>query len=243
MKLRINKKKTLGMLFVALIIFSMIFSLATTNSVPLGDIILKRLGLKTWSNGTEGFHYTVLYSIAMLIIGYNGAYHYLHDIYPKFIKRIPLLLVILLLIFPSIQSSIDKTAKSFSKGVNAIDYRKDISYCNFTKDSSGNVVLNTHLQFKNYSNKDVKIYIKLVPDNLGPENSIIKDPVVALDIRSNAPREFLIHAKSLQGLDVQFKTNLQTTTSYQGSAQGLNLIIYDNNQEKSFTTDYQYNLQ
>jgi hypothetical protein len=239
MKLSFNKKKLLGILFVALIIFSIIFSLGNINSVSLGDTILRKLGLKPWSNGTEGLHYTVLYSFAILIIGYNGAYHYLNDIYPKFVKRIPMFIIVFLLLFPAIQPTIDKTTKSFSKGLNAIDYRKDISYCKFTTDNSGNVVFNTHLQFQNYSNKDVKVYIKLVPDNLLPDNLPSKDPIVARDIRSNEPKEFLIHAKSLQGLEVEFKTNLKATTSYQGNAQGLNLIVYDKDQEKSFTTDYQ----
>ena len=41
----------------------------------LGDVVIRLIGLKTWSNGTEGIHYTIycssIFYIASIILGFK----------------------------------------------------------------------------------------------------------------------------------------------------------------------------
>ena len=51
-------------------IFSVIFGSTGKNGYCIGDDILTGLGLKAWSNGTQGTHYTALFSIALLLFAF-----------------------------------------------------------------------------------------------------------------------------------------------------------------------------
>lgn len=65
MKVNIGKG-TLSFVFcLAGIIFSCSF-----NHFTLGDVVLNFFGLKTWSNGSHGFHLTLYYSCVFFIISY-----------------------------------------------------------------------------------------------------------------------------------------------------------------------------
>jgi hypothetical protein len=233
----INNKKIIGILFLLLIIFALLFSFEPPNSVALGDNILKNIGLKAWSNGTQGYHYTVIYSFVLFIIGYKGATHFLKDIYPRFTKKLLVAFVILAILFPSIYSTINKTIKTFSNGINAIGYNRGKSNCNFKTDSHGDVVLSANLEFINYSNKEVKFYIKLVPHKPFLDNVISKEPITATNFNSNSPKEFTVYPKSTQNFQVSFKTVLKNGLSFQGNMGDLNIIIFTKDKEKQFIKD------
>lgn len=81
------KKKIIGISFFVLIIFAWSFSFETPNSVSFGDIVLKKIGLKAWSNGTQGLHYTAIYSLILVIIGYKGVTYFLKDVFPRLTKN------------------------------------------------------------------------------------------------------------------------------------------------------------
>jgi hypothetical protein len=54
-----------------LIAFSAAFGCTWRKSgYCLGDHILSGLGLKAWSNGTQGTHYAAIYALALLLIGF-----------------------------------------------------------------------------------------------------------------------------------------------------------------------------
>ena len=55
----------------SLTFFSLAFAVTWKNiNYCLGDNILAKLGLKAWSNGRYGTHYTVLYSLFLLLIAF-----------------------------------------------------------------------------------------------------------------------------------------------------------------------------
>lgn len=70
------KKRKIGIGTTSLVLFIIgsLFSF-TFNKVCIGDNILNYIGLKSWSNGNQGTHYTIFYSllfyIPSLIIGYK----------------------------------------------------------------------------------------------------------------------------------------------------------------------------
>jgi hypothetical protein len=237
-QLLISKNKIIGILFLILIIFSLIFSLDQPNSVALGDTILRNIGLKAWSNKTQGYHYTVIYSFVLFIIGYKGAIHFLKDIYPRVTKKLSAVLIIFVILFPSIYSTVNKTIETFSNGINAVDYNRKESNCTFKTDSNGNVVLSANLEFINYSNKDVKFYIKLVPNKFILDKIVSKEPITATNFNANSPKEFILYPKSIQNFQVSFKTAFKNTfkngLGFQGNTGGLNIIIFTKDKDKQF---------
>jgi len=72
---KINKKIWLGLLSLILFIIGILFSVSFGNKPSYGDILLKFIGLKPWSNDSTGLHYTSIYSliffIPSFILGYK----------------------------------------------------------------------------------------------------------------------------------------------------------------------------
>lgn len=76
--MKMVKKVVIRCVSVFLMVFAVIFSftfrslglMTWENGFCLGDEILTGLGLKAWSNGVHGTHYTVLYSLGMLLIAF-----------------------------------------------------------------------------------------------------------------------------------------------------------------------------
>lgn len=48
-----------------------------------GDIVLQTLGLKTWSKGNMGIHYTIFYTFIFLIPSILISFKYPHDFLSK----------------------------------------------------------------------------------------------------------------------------------------------------------------
>lgn len=69
-----KNKIGIGSLSLLLFIVGCLFSF-TFNDICIGDNILTYVGLKAWSNGNSGNHYTIFYSLLFfvpsLIIGYK----------------------------------------------------------------------------------------------------------------------------------------------------------------------------
>lgn len=87
-----------GSLSLLLFICGILFSLSFSNGVSFGDNIIRFFGLKPWSNGNSGVHYTIYYSlvfhIAALILGYK----FKHDFGAKLGRTLALITVIFTLI-------------------------------------------------------------------------------------------------------------------------------------------------
>ena len=65
--IRLKKKIGVGSISILLFITGLLFVLNLNNGVCFGDSILSYLGLKAWSNGNQGTHYTIFYSLIFFI--------------------------------------------------------------------------------------------------------------------------------------------------------------------------------
>lgn len=65
MKIR-NKEFGIGTISLVLFIVGVLFGISFRN-ICIGDYLLNGIGLKSWSNGDSGIHYTVFYSLAFFI--------------------------------------------------------------------------------------------------------------------------------------------------------------------------------
>ena len=59
-------KLGLGSLTLPLLLMGLVWAV-TFNSICIGDIVLNAMGLKAWSNGDSGVHYTIIYSLIFFI--------------------------------------------------------------------------------------------------------------------------------------------------------------------------------
>lgn len=92
------KKNALGIFFIVVMIFGFLFGISFSNGFNLGDRILTGIGLKTWSNGMSGLHYTAIYSLILIILAWTGVNVTLGKKYPKITSIFSFLLLLLLLV-------------------------------------------------------------------------------------------------------------------------------------------------
>lgn len=68
-----ERKYGLGTLSIVIYILGILFDLQLDGHKSVGDRILNDIGIKTWSNTSNGIHYTIFYSmiifVSSLIIG------------------------------------------------------------------------------------------------------------------------------------------------------------------------------
>lgn len=62
------KKLLFRSISLALTTLSVLFGVTLNNNYCIGDQILSHLGVSAWSNDTQGFHYTAICSLIMLLI-------------------------------------------------------------------------------------------------------------------------------------------------------------------------------
>jgi len=189
----VTKNKVLGVMAMAMLIFAFVFGSTTPNGYSLGDSILGFLGLKAWSkesieHSSRGFHYTFLYTVGLAILGYVGAKHFLQQIYPKLIKRLPKIVLVLFFTGSILLSWGHSLVLSFSTGIKAVDYFPAQSNCNYKLISENNLAsFSYNIKLKNYSNDEVKFNMRVqnpafddyimvdVPDQGFKGNPILKE--------------------------------------------------------------------
>jgi len=64
---KVNKKIGLGSLSLLLCIIGILFACSFGDKEAFGDIIIRYIRLKAWSNGNEGIHYTIFYTLIFFI--------------------------------------------------------------------------------------------------------------------------------------------------------------------------------
>jgi len=71
----VKRKIGIGSISILLFVIGFLFIATFKNGICVGDNILSCIGLKPWSNGNQGTHYTIFYSLLFfvpsLIIGYR----------------------------------------------------------------------------------------------------------------------------------------------------------------------------
>ncbi|WP_097026364.1 hypothetical protein [Clostridium peptidivorans] len=105
---KIRKKFGAGSLSLLLCIIGVLFTSSFGDKGAFGDVIIKLIGLKAWSNGDRGIHYTIYYApiffIPSVILGMkfkddSGAK------LGKIISSIMLIVVFLVIIFLSVTAT------------------------------------------------------------------------------------------------------------------------------------------
>ena len=162
-----TKKKILGILSLGLLIFAFMLGPTTPGGYCLGDNILRFFGFKAWSlesaqHRTNGFHYTFLFTVGFAILGYAGTKHYLKEAYPRLVKRLSSIVLVLLLTSSQLFMWGYGLALSFSQGINAVEYLPAKSNCQYEfNPATGLTTCSYQITLKNYANNEVKFNLKV----------------------------------------------------------------------------------
>lgn len=96
---QINKKIGIGSISLLLCIIGILFSFNFGDRVCYGDAILNYIGLSPWSNGNNGIHYTIFYSLIFFIPASILGTKFRNDLGSRIGKIISLIMIIILIIF------------------------------------------------------------------------------------------------------------------------------------------------
>ena len=94
-----KKQIGIGSLSLLLVILAFFWSFSVFGHC-LGDQILTILSLPAWSNGTVGFHYTVVYAYIFLIPALLFSIRYEDDLFATSGKKLSIIFICILLIAP-----------------------------------------------------------------------------------------------------------------------------------------------
>ncbi|WP_432402256.1 hypothetical protein [Wukongibacter sp. M2B1] len=224
-----KKRMILGSLAVALLFLSVIFSIETPYGRAFGDKVLMSLGLKAWSNGYMGFHYTLVYSLVMFIVGIKGTIKFLGDKYPNFVRKLPIILLILVIAYPIITSSAIRAIKYNSDELNSIYYFKREGEITCDYDSEDEfITLRGKFRLKNYSNNEHKFHIKYLSSEFQEKE------VVAINEATDKPEIFYIMPKSTILVEPIFKVRNNKNGSGGFTSKQVDISIFNEKEEIRF---------
>ncbi|MHC1682600.1 MAG: hypothetical protein AB6733_06590 [Clostridiaceae bacterium] len=94
----INTKKNLGIgsLSLFLCVIGILFAFTFNGfKESFGDVVIRSIGLKTWSRGSEGTHYTIYYSFIFFLSSVFTGFMYKEDFGATLGKIVSLIILIL----------------------------------------------------------------------------------------------------------------------------------------------------
>jgi hypothetical protein len=231
-------KRLLGILSIGLLIFAFMFSSMTQSGYCMGDNIIRAIGFKAWSmesaqRSVSGFHYTVLFSLTFAILGYLAAKHYLKEIYPKLVKHLPLIVIILFITSTQLVTGGYQAVLSFSEGINAVDYIPAQSNCNYFSNSPNDLISYSYqITLKNYSNDKVKFNMQVQKPS---RDSLTMWDVTATDAEGKqTPTEFTLQPREQKGIRFMMEDQNSQYSNLNGSMHRPNIIIFDKDSRREF---------
>ena len=101
-----KRKLGYGTISLALCILGILFSCSFKDRVAFGDVFLSWFGLKAWSVGSSGTHYTVLYSLIFFAPGWYFGAKYKEDFGSKIGRIVSAILTVFIVILTMAVTSI-----------------------------------------------------------------------------------------------------------------------------------------
>lgn len=225
----LNKTKW-GVASLALIFIAIALPVELTSGFCLGDFLLKKVGLKVWSNGDMGIHYTFFYSLILILIGWIGCTITFNRVCPKISNNMFPIILVSLFIVPCFVNIAEDIALSFIGGIKSIEYNYKTSICQYESNSENSTIsVNYYIELKNHSKEKINFYMKVEsPDYLDNKNMII------VNDEDNKIKLFTIHPKERKGLNFSFKINNTKNYNRGGTINGPKVIIFNEKEENIF---------
>ncbi len=218
-----NKRKILGITSFFLIILLSVLFCENRHNFLLGDFILKKMGIRVWSDGNSGLHYTGVIAPILALIGIVGIIRFGEDVHKNFGKFVVTFFIVWTIIYQPTYDLAYGFVKSNLNGLQSIEYIKDSSWINFTRYGE-EMLFNGEITLKNYSSDMKEVYIKLP---VGGDVMSESPQFIPVCNNSNKPTKFVIRPNKQIDLDVKFSIPYQNSEWQGGNLISPNIIIYN----------------
>ncbi len=222
-----NRRKMLGIVsFLMIILLSVLFC-ENRHDFVLGGFILKKMGLRVWSNGNSGLYYPGVIAAILIILGIVGIIRFKEDVHRNFGKFVVMFFIAGAIIYQPAYDSVYGFVRSNLNGLQSIEYIKDGSNINFTN-INGSISVEGKITLKNYSSDMKEFYIKIP---VREEFLSKKAQIITVGNTMNEPTKFIILPNDQVDLDIKFFIQDQKPEWQGGSLIPPDIIIYNDNEE------------
>ena len=217
-----------------IIFFSLVSGIQFSNGWTIGDYIYKFLNQPPWSNGLSGTHYSAIATLILLFAGVICLMVLLESAPTKLAKRLKLITLIAVLCWPLLVSSGEQLVMRYSTGINAIEYDKRISTCNFKDGDDGRILVSGSFHLTNHGEKPVKFYIKIKSNS---NNDVLQgffgDGLV-LRNKDNTNETFVLDPNEVRTFQIESYA-INPSNSHMSLSMGTPTVVLFNEQgEKTF---------
>jgi hypothetical protein len=167
------KSKWKGWLSIILMSFSFFMMSERKYSDPLGDYLLKFIGLKAWTQGNARVHLTVIYFGILFVISLVMVRVYAVERFPMKRRVIFLVFIAILQVFTFITDTTIKTVKASEPGLLAIGYIKGDSHIHYSYKNKVLTEFSAKFELTNYSNEVKSFNLAIVPFDVRDQVSLI----------------------------------------------------------------------
>lgn len=233
-----EKRKVIGIVFFIIMLLAIFCAADSPNSICVADVIFRKLGFRAWANDAKnlGIHYAGIYLLILAGVCYLGVVYNLKTIYPKFIKNLPWILLIILIIYPKVFINTTKILKSFSNGLDAVYYYSDDSNCGYHSYNDKYLRIEGNLILQNCGDDEIQFGVKIAPDkNLIQEGIFDDTSIVIKDEVSQEARFFILYPGEKRSIQAMIDKVKRKNLSYVGgSLRNYSIILFNSEEEKEF---------
>lgn len=209
-----------------LLLLSGLIGHTTETGFSIGDRIFLGLGLSPWSNGQTGFHYPVIISFLLLIIGCLEA----KRVMP--VRQLLVLLLLLSFVTPTVVSSVKPFYYRMHIGLASVAY--DIKKSNFSirssEDHKGMEILGA-VVLTNYGKDIINFGIKIPADDflLG---EYFSQGLLLSEVNNTQPGNFILHPGETRTFLSYNEVSTDNDFNGQGNMNGPNLILFTDDETR-----------
>ena len=145
----------LGIVSTSMMVFAVILGASNRSGVSLGDTVFNAVGIPSWSNGYSGFHFTLLLSLILFILGVVDA----RKVFSR--KKLVILIFVCLILVPPITLQGRICLLRLQSGLKTVEYNMNPSHLDFSSTEDRKLNINGTLILTNYGKTPITFGIKL----------------------------------------------------------------------------------
>lgn len=229
------KRWVVGTICSFFIIFtSLVSTIQFSNGWSIGDYIYKFLNLPPWSNGSSGIHYSVIATLILLLIGAICLRFSLGSAPSKLAKRLSIITLILVLCWSPITYAGEQLVMRFSTGINAVEYNRAISTCNYKDSNDGRILVSAEIHLTNHGQRPVTFHMEIKPpDTNDTLKSFIGDGLV-LRNKDNSTETFDLNPNEARTLEIEAYADNSGNLHGSGSFSNPIVVLFNEQGTKMF---------
>lgn len=224
-----DRRKVCGNISVGLTIVPALLLICNKDEESVGDYIFNWIGIGAWSNGSTGLHYPVLFSLALIIVGFIGV----KICYGSIDSRWIIGMLTFLILMPSVITWTQNAVRTFSKGLSAVEYIKKDSVCKFeTKQGDEYAYFTANIFLKNNGFKELRFKLDLSPCEQEIRGMLKEDNISVEKFEFDTHHESVMPPEGSEMICVKFKAKLdsKSDTSGSGAINSPDIILYNTEQ-------------